>query len=169
MKDFLRRSGWIILAFVFIASSVGIIIASFVMQGDQQVVNNVTEEGNVNQLAGTKLTDFTPVANIESLQKIDTQTGSGAEAKADSTLTVHYTGALAATGEIFESSLDSGQPARFPLNAVIQGWQQGVPGMKEGGTRRLLIPSELAYGAQSSSQIPANSDLVFDITLIKVE
>lgn len=167
MGDFLRRSVWVIVALVFLVSSVGIIIASFVMQGSQS--NNSKEEANVNQLAGTKLADYTPVANVDGLQKIDTKAGQGAEAKADSTLTVHYTGALAATGEIFESSLDSGQPARFPLSQVIAGWQQGVPGMKEGGTRRILIPSELAYGAQASAKIPANSDLVFDITLIKVE
>jgi FKBP-type peptidyl-prolyl cis-trans isomerase len=167
MGDVLRRSAWIFLAGIFVISSVGIVIASFVFQDNSG--DKITQEENVTKLAGTKLVGFTPVEDVPQLQKIDQTVGSGAEAKAESTLTVHYTGALAATGEIFESSLDSGQPAQFPLNGVIQGWQQGVPGMKEGGTRRLLIPAELAYGGQASAKIPANSDLVFDITLIKVE
>jgi FKBP-type peptidyl-prolyl cis-trans isomerase len=62
-----------------------------------------------------------------------------------------------------------GRPITFPLTGVIKGWQQGVPGMKVGGTRRLLIPSEMAYGAQSPApNIPANSDLVFDIELVAI-
>lgn len=167
MGDILRRSGWIFLALIFVVSSVGIIIASFVFQDDGK--KNQTQEANMNRLAGTKLTDFTPIADIPDLQKLDVKAGSGAEAKPQSRVTVHYTGALAATGVVFESSLDSGQPASFGLNEVIKGWTEGVPGMKEGGTRRLLIPSALAYGPQASAKIPADSDLVFDIVLLKVE
>lgn len=124
-----------------------------------------------NKLAGTKLADFTPVAHIDSLQKIDTKVGTGAVAQANSTVVAHYTGAVAATGIIFQSSYDTGQPATFPLSNVIKGWQEGVPGMKAGGTRRLLIPASLAYGANPppGSGIPANADLVFDITLISVQ
>jgi FKBP-type peptidyl-prolyl cis-trans isomerase len=81
---------------------------------------------------------------------------------------VHYTGALAKDGTIFQSSLDTGQPISFSLSGVIQGWQQGIPGMKEGGTRRLIIPASLAYGSQANGTIPANSDLVFDVQLIKI-
>ena len=62
-----------------------------------------------------------------------------------------------------------GRPITFPLNGVIQGWQDGVPGMKVGGTRRLLIPAAQAYGSASPSpSIPANSDLVFDIELVEI-
>ncbi|HSX32179.1 MAG TPA: FKBP-type peptidyl-prolyl cis-trans isomerase, partial [Candidatus Saccharimonadales bacterium] len=83
---------------------------------------------------------------------------------------VDYTGAVAATGVIFQSSLDSGQPVSFPLGNVIQGWQEGIPGMKVGGTRRLIIPAAKAYGASppQGSNIPANADLVFDVTLHKI-
>ena len=118
-------------------------------------------------LQGTQLKDFTPVASIPTLQKVDTVVGTGAEVKAGDTVTVDYTGAVAATGTIFQSSLDTGQTVSFGLNQVIAGWTQGVPGMKVGGTRRLLIPASLAYGANppSGSGIPANADLVFDITL----
>ncbi|MBA3757816.1 FKBP-type peptidyl-prolyl cis-trans isomerase [Candidatus Saccharibacteria bacterium] len=120
-------------------------------------------------LAGKPLANFTPIAKVDSLQKIDQTVGNGAEAKTDSTVTVNYTGAIASSGLVFESSLDSGQPATLGLNQVIKGWTEGVPGMKVGGTRRLLIPAALAYGDQASATIPANSDLVFDITLIAVK
>ena len=130
-----------------------------------------TPPSNKNKLAGTKLSGFTPVSTIPSLQKIDLKTGSGQTAAASSTVTVNYTGAVAATGTIFQSSLDSGQPVSFPLNGVIKGWSEGVPGMKIGGERRLLIPAAEAYGASppQGSGIPANADLVFDITLISIK
>lgn len=126
-----------------------------------------TEGDNKDMLQGTQLEGFTPVADIAELQKIDTVPGTGQEVKASDTVTVDYTGAIAATGTIFQSSKDMGQPISFPLNGVIPGWTEGVPGMKVGGTRRLLIPAEKAYGANppSGSGIPANADLVFDITL----
>ncbi len=72
-------------------------------------------------------------------------------------------------GTIFQSSHDFGKAITFPLNGVIAGWTQGVPGMKVGGTRRLIIPAAMAYGASSPApNIPANSDLVFDIELVEL-
>lgn len=86
------------------------------------------------------------------------------------TITAHYTGALTKDGTIFQSSHDFGQPATFGLHQVIAGWTQGVPGMKIGGTRRLVIPAALAYGSRSpSANIPPNSDLVFDIELVAIK
>jgi FKBP-type peptidyl-prolyl cis-trans isomerase len=122
-------------------------------------------------LAGTQLKDYTPVASVPELQKIDTKVGTGKEAKAGDKVTVDYTGAIASTGVIFQSSLDTGQPVSFGLDQVIKGWTEGVPGMKEGGTRRLMIPAVMAYGANppQGSGIPANADLVFDITLHKID
>lgn len=126
-------------------------------------------EAKASPLVGTKLQGFTPVASIPKLQTIDTKVGSGAEAKAGSTITVSYVGALAKDGTIFDASAD-GQPATLSLSQVIEGWQKGIPGMKVGGSRRLLIPAAQGYGAQSpSASIPANSDLVFDVTLIAVK
>ncbi len=135
----------------------------------QTNVNDTSKETTVTKLQGTKLAGFTPVPSVASLQKIDTTPGTGDTVKPGATITVDYTGALASTGVIFESSKDSGQPATFPLDQVIKGWTQGIPGMQVGGTRRLVIPASLAYGSQSKSTIPANSDLVFDVTLIKIE
>jgi peptidylprolyl isomerase len=123
------------------------------------------------KLAGTKLANFVPTASIPELQEIDLTPGTGATVKAGNTVTVDYTGAVASTGIIFQSSLDSGSPVTFPLNQVIAGWTEGIPGMKVGGTRRLLIPAALAYGANppSGSGIPANANLVFDVTLHSVK
>lgn len=119
------------------------------------------------QREGTKLANFTPLSKVETLQIIDTIIGTGDEVPAGATITAHYTGALCKDGTIFQSSHDFGDPATFPLDRVIPGWTQGVPGMKVGGTRRLIIPSELAYGsARAAANIPPNSDLVFDIELV---
>lgn len=123
------------------------------------------------KLQGTKLANFTPVSSIPELQTVDSTPGTGTAVTASDKVTVDYTGAVAGTGVIFQSSKDTGQPVTFPLNQVIPGWTQGIPGMKEGGTRRLLIPAKLAYGANppAGSGIPANADLVFDVTLHKIE
>jgi FKBP-type peptidyl-prolyl cis-trans isomerase FkpA len=122
---------------------------------------------NTTKLQGTKLANFTPLPSITQLQASDTTPGTGDVVKASDSVTVDYTGAVASTGVIFQSSKDTGQPATFPLKSVIAGWSQGIPGMKVGGTRRLLIPASLAYGANppAGSGIPANADLVFDVTL----
>lgn len=120
-------------------------------------------------LEGTKLTDFEPRKKVEQLEIIDTVIGTGDEVQPSQTITAHYTGALAKDGTIFQSSKDFGQPATFGLEQVIEGWTKGVPGMKVGGIRRLIIPSSQAYGSvRAAANIPPNSDLVFDIELISI-
>lgn len=121
-------------------------------------------------LEGTKLEGFEPRGKVESLEIIDIVPGTGDEVPAGATITAHYTGALVADGTIFQSSHDFGEPISFGLNQVIKGWTDGVPGMKVGGKRRLVIPAERAYGASSpAANIPANSDLVFDIELVAIK
>jgi FKBP-type peptidyl-prolyl cis-trans isomerase len=175
----LQRAMWMFLTVLFIFTGVGLGVWAFWVNthppkadtSNKTQTSQTSQNKNKSKLAGTKLSNFTPVAKIDSLQKVDTTEGNGKEATASSTVVAHYTGAVAATGVVFQSSLDNGEPATFPLNGVIKGWQQGVPGMKVGGTRRLLIPASLAYGANPppGSGIPANADLVFDITLIDVK
>jgi len=115
--------------------------------------------------------DFTPVDNVPELVRDDRVVGTGAEVAPGDTVTCHYTGAVAKTGAVFQSSRDFGKPISFPLSGVIAGWTEGVPGMKVGGTRRLTIPAAMAYGSTPpyGSGIPANADLVFDIELVAIE
>jgi FKBP-type peptidyl-prolyl cis-trans isomerase FkpA len=123
-------------------------------------------------LEGTKLSGFTPTSSVPSLVTKDIKVGTGAEAASGDNVYVTYTGAVAATGTIFQSSLDSySGPICLSLQDVIVGWQDGIPGMKVGGTRQIVIPGAQAYGANppSGSGIPANAPLVFDITLYKVQ
>jgi FKBP-type peptidyl-prolyl cis-trans isomerase len=121
------------------------------------------------RLEGTKLSDFTPISQVPELQIIDITEGTGDTVLEGATITAHYTGALCADGTIFQSSHDFGKPISFGLKQVITGWTNGVPGMKVGGTRRLIIPSAQAYGsARAAANIPPNSDLVFDIELTAI-
>jgi len=119
---------------------------------------------------GTKLHNFEPRKDrVVELEIIDVEEGTGEEVKPGATITAHYTGALVKNGIIFQSSHDFGDAISFGLDQVIKGWTDGVPGMKVGGTRRLVIPSEQAYGsARASKNIPPNSDLVFDIDLVAI-
>jgi peptidylprolyl isomerase len=121
------------------------------------------------KLEGTKLPNFTPVSTVPDLQIVDITEGTGELVPENATITAHYTGALCKDGTIFQSSHDFGKPITFGLNQVIKGWTQGVPGMRVGGTRRLIIPSALAYGSvRAAANIPPNSDLVFDIELVSL-
>lgn len=119
---------------------------------------------------GTKLNNFEPRTDaVTELEIIDVEVGTGEEVQTGATITAHYTGALVKNGIIFQSSHDFGDAITFGLDQVIKGWTYGVPGMKIGGTRRLVIPAEQAYGASSPApNIPANSDLVFDIDLVAI-
>jgi FKBP-type peptidyl-prolyl cis-trans isomerase len=165
-------------AVLFLVTSSALTIAVVVTLVDQHKNSAKSSTANTkasnkveNQLQGTKLANFTPTDSVPSLQTVDLTPGTGDEVKPGATVTVDYTGAVAATGVIFQSSKDTGQPVSFGLNQVIPGWTQGIPGMKVGGTRRLLIPAELAYGANppAGSGIPANAPLVFDVTLHSVK
>lgn len=131
-----------------------------------------TNEAQGEKLQGTKLADFTPQTEpVTELKIVDLTVGTGDEVKAGNTVTAHYTGALVADGTIFQSSKDTGNPFTSPLANLIQGWQEGIPGMKVGGKRRLVIPYAKAYGeaGQPAGGIPAKADLVFDIELTAVQ
>jgi len=106
--------------------------------------------------------------NISELQITDLKAGTGREAVKGAKVTVHYDGFLE-DGRKFDSSIDRGRPFSFVLGAgkVIKGWDQGVMGMKEGGTRKLYIPAALAYGPRSIGIIPPDSNLIFEVQLIE--
>ncbi len=102
------------------------------------------------------------------LQYMVEKEGTGMRPSAADEVTVHYTGKLL-DGTVFDSSVNRGEPATFPLNRVIPGWTEGVQLMKEGAKYRFFIPSDLAYGAQGiPNAIPPHSTLIFDVELIKV-
>ena len=108
------------------------------------------------------------------LQYEDTTEGAGATAAVGNFVSVHYTGWLyndGVAGSKFDSSKDRGQPFQFPLGGgqVIRGWDEGVAGMKVGGTRRLIIPAALGYGARGAGGvIPPNATLLFEVDLLGV-
>lgn len=102
----------------------------------------------------------------------DVKVGNGKEAEPGNKVTVHYTGWVYPNGAKFDSSEDRFQPFDFKLGAhqVIEGWEQGVKGMKEGGKRILIIPPAMAYGPQGvPGAIPPNATLRFDVELLKVK
>lgn len=103
------------------------------------------------------------------LQYEDLVVGTGAEAKNGTSLEVHYTGTLT-DGTKFDSSKDRNEPFQMTLpGQVIEGWNQGIPGMKVGGKRKLVIPPALGYGDQGQGSIPPGSTLVFEVELLKVK
>jgi FKBP-type peptidyl-prolyl cis-trans isomerase FkpA len=104
------------------------------------------------------------------LKYVDQKVGDGKEAKKGDTVVVHYTGWLK-DGKKFDSSLDRKMTFDFELGAgnVIKGWDEGVAGMKVGGKRKLIIPSELAYGKEGKGKIPPDAELTFEVELLEVK
>lgn len=100
----------------------------------------------------------------------DVTAGNGAVAQTNNHVTIRYTGYLT-NGTVFDTNIGTGGTGyQFTLgtNAVIKGWEEGIPGMRVGGTRKLVIPASLAYGGSSNANIPANSILVFSVTLVSI-
>ncbi len=110
---------------------------------------------------GVKVTD-------SGLQYEILKKGTGSKPKATDKVEVHYHGTLI-DGRIFDSSVNRGQSATFPINGVIKGWQEAIPMMKKGAKWRITIPPQLAYGTQGRPGIPANSALIFEVELIDIK
>ena len=112
----------------------------------------------------------TMVTMADGLKIQDEIVGQGQEAKTGDTVTVNYLGTLE-NGTKFDSSYDRNQPftTQIGVGAVIKGWDEGIPGMKIGGKRKLIIPAQLGYGAQAAGTIPPNSTLIFEVELLGVK
>ncbi|WP_345761435.1 FKBP-type peptidyl-prolyl cis-trans isomerase [Diaminobutyricibacter sp. McL0608] len=104
----------------------------------------------------------------EALEIVDIVIGDGAEATPGAKVDVHYLGVEFDSGEEFDSSWSRGQSINFPLNNLIRGWQEGIPGMKVGGRRKLTVPPQLAYGAAGGGHPLSGKTLIFVIDLLGV-
>ena len=137
--------------------------------GAKSVSNDATATNpTVSGAAGSKPVIGAPEgAAPTTLVTNDIIVGTGKEAVATSTLTVHYTLMAWSTGQVVESSWDGGSPATFPLSGVIAGWQEGLPGTKVGGRRLLVIPPSLGYGPSAGHPLEKET-LIFTVDIIAV-
>ncbi|HSI83157.1 MAG: FKBP-type peptidyl-prolyl cis-trans isomerase [Candidatus Methylacidiphilales bacterium] len=118
-------------------------------------------------LAKNKTSEGVKVSPKGVQYKVDKE-GTGPQPKPEDTVSVHYVGTLL-DGKVFDSSVKTGKPAKFPISAVIEGWREIVPMMKVGSKWKIWIPPALAYGEQSPPSIPGNSVLVFELELLGIE
>ncbi len=170
MGDFLKRAFWLFMAVLFIVTGVGVGIYAF-WQGTHPAKNdtqqNQANSCQIQQVASNKTLpppkQYKPDGDVKKLDKVDIKIGGGKQIKNGDCITVKYYGTLATTGAVFDQNFDKplALKVKIGVGQVIPGWDLGIPGMKVGGTRRLTIPSDLAYGSQAQNGIPANSDLVF--------
>lgn len=171
-----KRSAVLVLASALIVAAVSVSAcgANPSSTGTTQSQAPAQTQTQQSQTQPAPSTEPTPGPTSPAVTKLvvkDLTVGTGATAKAGNTVTVNYTGWLN-DGTKFDSSFDRNEPFSFTIgqNKVIQGWEQGVVGMKVGGTRRLIIPPDLGYGAQGAGGvIPPNATLIFDVQLLSVQ
>ncbi len=152
---------------------VGDVLAKFQRDMQQQQMEQVQQVSEENQKIGkeflAKNKNKEGVVTLESgLQYKVLKEGKGPQPKASDVVKVHYTGSLI-NGEVFDSSIERGQPVTFPLNGVIAGWTEALQLMPTGSKWQLYIPSDLAYGANGNRSIGPNETLLFDVELIGIE
>ncbi len=182
IKSKLRRLGWLLLALLFLGTALGIGLYSFWQANHQSNQNNSSQKANKNQITCTidvvqnqaplpAPEIYKPDGSVTKLGITDLEPGSGAAVKAGDCLTVKYYGTLASDGTKFDEdfTVPSALKLQIGRGQVIQGWDQGVIGMKPGGVRRLVLPADLGYGSQAQGSIPANSALVFVVKLLNVQ
>ena len=129
-----------------------------------------SNQADASALGGAMSADKSQIL-ANGLRITDLEVGTGPEAVAGQTVVVHYRGTLE-NGKQFDASYDRGKPFSFPLGRgqVIKGWDEGVQGMKVGGKRKLVIPSDLAYGTRGAGGvIPPNATLIFEVELLDVK
>lgn len=165
-------------AFLFLASACALTIF-VIFQSSSGDANNTTASSQQKTCADNQSEPTLPVPDayqatepVTSLQSADLEQGNGATAKDGDCLVMKYYGTLASNGTKFDENFTQATAFAFTLGQgqVIEGWDKGLVGMKVGATRRLVIPAAQAYGSQSpSAAIPANSDLVFVVKLLRIQ
>ena len=178
MKDQLRRTIIIFIVVLFVVTSLGVGVWGFwAATHPQQPESSQKPDSqacSINSVVGqtaTKPEAFKPPVDVTSLAISEIEPGTGQQLKTGDCVIAKYHGTLAADGKEFDGNFEKPLALQFQLGTgqVIPGWDQGLIGMRLGGTRRLVIPSELAYGPQAQGSIPANADLVFVVKVIEVK
>jgi peptidylprolyl isomerase len=150
---------------------IGVLIIAVAIVGILVIKDAVKKPTSTDASASTATSSAPQSGKTNAKVKIeDITVGEGQEAKSGDTVVMNYKGTLE-DGTQFDSSYDRGEPftTQIGVGQVIQGWDQGVPGMKVGGKRRLTIPPELGYGAASVGTIPPNSTLIFEVELLEIK
>jgi FKBP-type peptidyl-prolyl cis-trans isomerase len=165
---------------IAVALALAVVIFFFIFNGmslfaSSAPLQEVSIDTTTNQIPGADTgsnPSTMPIENVTELQVTDEVIGTGATAAEGDELTVQYVGSLT-NGTVFDASAPRGPEGfKFVLGArqVIQGWDQGLVGMKEGGKRKLVIPASLAYGERGAGDvIPPNATLIFEVELVKVQ
>jgi len=161
-------------AFLFLASASALTIFVIMSPSSDTTASQTSQQTCDQSQTGPALPApdvYKPTEPVTALQSTDLEHGSGPAAKAGDCLVVKYYGTLASNGTKFDENFTDTTAFGFTLGQgqVIDGWDQGMVGMKAGGTRRLVIPASLAYKDQAAGSIPANSDLVFVVKLLKIK
>jgi peptidylprolyl isomerase len=181
----LSRIGLFLIALLFLVTTVGFSAAVIWQAGQQDKQSQqqtdlqkaLDEQQNgcaINTSPGEVMPVpevYKPEGDVTELSIVNLKDGSGDPVKSGDCLQVKYMGSLAKDGKVFDQNFDKPVLLKFKLGGgqVIQGWDEGLVGMKVGGERRIVIPSDQAYGDKGTgSSIPPNSDLVFDVLLVKV-
>lgn len=182
------RAAATFLAILFLVTSVGFsVLVIFQMKQDGKKAEETAAiqealakaQGQPDDACGTEPVSgdvipapevYKPAADVTALETVDLEPGTGAAIAAGSCASMKYYGTLAADGTVFDENFSTADTYTFRVGqgGVIQGWDQGLIGLKEGGTRRLVIPSDLAYGTSGNDTIPPNTDLVFVVKAVKV-
>jgi peptidylprolyl isomerase len=186
VRSVAKRAGWLFLTILFVVTGLGVGIVAF-WQATHQPKDNTSQTTppptpptsntcdiqqpvqNVETLSAPEA--YKPAGKVDQLQSTDLQQGSGQTAKDGDCLVMKYYGTLASNGDKFDENYSKPTALQFTLGKgdVIKGWDEGMVGIKVGGTRRLVIPSVKAYGSQAAGSIPANSDLVFVVKLESIK
>lgn len=147
-----------------------------ISQTDPAATNNsaLTQDCAISSVAGAAGTApeiFKPSGDVTALETTDIEPGTGDVIKAGDCIIAKYYGSLATTGAVFDENFtkETALQVKIGTGSVIPGWDEGIVGMKVGGTRRLVIPADKAYGDQGSETIPANSDLVFVVKITEIK
>jgi FKBP-type peptidyl-prolyl cis-trans isomerase len=164
-------------AFLFLGTASAFTIYILVSANSSSTTNTATTAAantcvdNQNEVKLAAPDVYKPTGSVTSLQSTDIAAGNGQTTKAGDCLVVKYYGTLASNGTKFDENFTTAVGFAFKIgqSQVIPGWDQGLIGMKIGGTRRLVIPAALGYGSQASGAIPANSDLVFVVKLLRIQ